>query len=473
LALILTVCAVGARVDAAVYEVGPERPFEAVGAVPWEALEPGDTVRIHYRPEPYREKWVICRAGTQQRPITVRGVPGPEGQLPIIDGRDAVTRPELNYWNEPRSIVKIGGANRPPDTLPEHIVIENLEIRSARPGFMFTGRAGVPEAYASNAAPIFIEKGRQITIRNCELHDSGNGLFIASAASEVLVEACFIHGNGIEGSIYEHNSYTQASGLTFQYNRYGRLRDGCLGNNLKDRSSGLVVRYNWIEGGNRQLDLVDAGADSPQQADPRYRETFVYGNVLLDPGEKGNNQMVHYGGDSADTDRYRKGTLYFYNNTALSLRPGNTVLMRLSTGDEGAVVRNNIVHATAGGQFLALLTGAGRIALGHNWLTAGWRASHGELTGSIDDQSTNLAGEDPGFVSIEPVPLPASEARRRPLLERDLRLRPDSPAAGAAGPLPDCAAPAHAPTREYTPHRASRERDETPLSIGARGPAGS
>jgi hypothetical protein len=219
-------CAAGAWAEPAVYEVGPAKPFEAVGEVPWEALEPGDMVLIHHRPEPYREKWVICRAGTEQRPITVRGVPGPDGQLPVIDGRDAVTRPELNFWNEARSIIKIGGANRPPDTLPEHIIVENLEVRSARPGFTFTGRAGVPETYASNAAPIFIEKGRHITLRNCVLHDSGNGLFIASGASEVLAEGCHIYGNGIEGSIYEHNSYTQASGLTFQFNRYGRLREG-------------------------------------------------------------------------------------------------------------------------------------------------------------------------------------------------------------------------------------------------------
>ncbi len=472
----LALCAVGTGLgaDPMVYEVGPGRPFEAVGEVPWEALEPGDTVLIHARPEPYREKWVICRAGTEDRPITVRGVPGPDGQLPVIDGRDAVTRAELNYWNEPRSIVKIGGANNPPDTLPEHIVIEGLEVRSARPGFMFTGRAGEPETYLSNAAPIFVEKGRHITIRNCVLHDSGNGLFISSGASEVLVEGCYIYDNGIEGSIYEHNSYTQASGLTFQFNRYGRLREGCRGNNLKDRSSGLVVRYNWIEGGNRQLDLVDAGAESPQQEDPRYRETFVYGNILVDPGEAGNNQMVHYGGDSADVDRYRKGTLFFFNNTALSLRPGNTVLMRLSTGEESAVVRNNIVHVTAGGRFLALLTDAGRMMLGHNWLTEGWRASHGQMSGTIEDEGTNLAGDDPGFVSIDPVPLSAPDGGNGPrgeIIERDLRLLAETRAVGAAGPLPEAALPAHAVTHEYVPHCGSRERTDDPAGMGALGPA--
>ena len=142
--------------------------------------------------------------------------------------------------------------------------------------------------------------------------------------------------------------------LTFQYNRYGSLREGCRGNNLKDRSAGLVVRYNWIEGGNRQLDLVDAGGNSPLQKDPRYREAYVYGNILIEPDGAGNNQIVHYGGDSRNSDSYRKGTLYFYNNTVVSTRSGNTTLLRLSTNDERAECWNNVVYVTADGSRLAM-----------------------------------------------------------------------------------------------------------------------
>ena len=65
------------------------------------------------------------------------------------------------------------------------------------------------------------------------------------------------------GNLFHHNSYTAAIGITFEYNRYGPLLAGAGGNNLKDRSAGMVARYNWIEGGNRQLDLVDA-EDSSQ-----------------------------------------------------------------------------------------------------------------------------------------------------------------------------------------------------------------
>src|SRR6185436_15373913 len=117
----------------AVYAVGPGQPLATIADVPWATLAPGDTVLIHWRAQPYREKWVICRQGTGEAPITVRGVAGPGGELPVIDGRDATTSASLNFWNEQRGVIKIGGANNPPDTMPRHITIENLEVRSGRP----------------------------------------------------------------------------------------------------------------------------------------------------------------------------------------------------------------------------------------------------------------------------------------------------------------------------------------------------
>lgn len=75
------------NLQGATYEVGPNKPLTDIGQVPWESLQAGDTVLIHWRSNPYKEKWVICRQGTQAVPITVRGVPGPAGELPVIDGR--------------------------------------------------------------------------------------------------------------------------------------------------------------------------------------------------------------------------------------------------------------------------------------------------------------------------------------------------------------------------------------------------
>jgi hypothetical protein len=279
--------------------------------------------------------------------------------------------------------------------MPTYIIVENLDIRSGRPPYTYKGREGIG-SYANNAAAIFIEKGRHITIRNCLLSDCGNGLFCASQSADILVEHCGLENNGIEDRFYEHNSYTEADGIIFQFNHYGPLRKGCLGNNLKDRSAGTVIRYNWIEDGNRQLDLVDSDHKALIN-NPDYRKTYVYGNILIEGANEGNRQIVHYGGDSKDTERYRKGTLYFYNNTVISTRPDRTTLFRLSSEGELADVWNNIFYVTNSGDQLAVSNATGTIRLTGNWLKTDWRAGHGDLSGTVIDEH-NLTGSYPGFI---------------------------------------------------------------------------
>ena len=437
--------------SAAIYEVGPGKNLLEIEAVPWESLNAGDVVLIHWRAEPYHSKWVICRQGDSHKPIIVRGVANQQGQLPVIDGRNALTRKELNFWSETRAVIKIGGANKPADLMPQYIVVENLDLRSARPPFAFTGRNG-KTAYDSNASALFIEKGEHITVRNCVIHDSGNGLFSSYLAKDILIEKCFIYDNGIEGSMYEHNSYTAAQGITFQFNRYGPLRAGCLGNNLKDRSAGLVVRHNWIEGGNRQLDLVDA-TDSPiLRDDPRYRSTWAYGNILIEREGDGNSQIVHYGGDSDKKDWYRKGTLYFYNNTVVSSRRSPTMIFRLSSSDEQVDCRNNLFYITEPGSNLALLDGAGSIHLQHCWFKTGWLLARGELLGEITGKENCSTGNEPAFVNGQ---------------QQDFRLTASSPLLDAGIHWPQGAQPF---TNYYHPHRQSMERNSTtPITIGALG----
>jgi len=380
---------------AEVYEVGPEKKYQLLEKVPWESLSPGDEVRIHWRPQPYRSKWVLCRRGTRDQPIVIKGIPSEKGTLPVIDGRRAVTRPQLRFWGEQRGIIKIGGARDPADTMPAYIVIENLDIRSARPSFFYFSADGL-QKYFQNAAAIFIEKGEHITIRNCYLHDCGNGLFVAYDSKDILVENCSIYHNGIADSYYEHNVYTEAAGITFQGNYLGPLRENCLGNNLKDRSAGLVVRYNWIESGNRQLDLVDSEGGDTIRYDPRYRTTYVYGNVLVKRKEDPNTQVVHYGGDSGDESAYRKGTLFFYNNTVVSRR-ASTTLVRLSTASEHLDCRNNILFTTHAGRSFAILDESGTASLSHNWIKPGWKAAHSTRFGKVSSEAEIHSGDDPGF----------------------------------------------------------------------------
>lgn len=441
---------------AATYDVGPGQPLATIGQAPWATLAPGDVVRIHWQAQPYREKWVLDRRGTATQPIVVRGVPGPNGELPVVSGENATTPAPLNFWNEDRAVLKIGGSNVPEDDLPAYLVIEGIEFRSARPPYTFVDDGGVTRTYSTNAAAIYVEKAEHLTIRGCTLRDAGNGLFVAAfdgVTQGILIEDNYILDNGIVGSGFEHNAYTAARGIVYQGNRFGPLRTGAGGNNLKDRSAGLVVRYNWIEGGNRQLDLVDGEDSQVIVDDPRYRTTHVYGNVLVEPDGAGNSQIVHYGGDSGDETIYRKGTLHFYANTVVSRRTGNTTLVRLSTNDERADVRNNMLFVTASGNRLALVDADGIVDLSHNWMKAGWVASHSGLSGVIHDDGTTVSSASPGFVD---------------LAAQDYRLAAGSTAEDAGTALATAVLPSHDVVRQYTPHQATEPRfRDAPFDLGA------
>jgi hypothetical protein len=445
------------NVSAAVYEVGPSQSLQTIAQVPWATLQPGDTVLIYWRADAYKEKWVICRQGTASAPITVRGVPNASGDLPVIDGAGATTPSNLNFPGDARSVIKIGSANVPADTLPKYITIENLDIRSAHPDYQFTDETGASGTYSSAASSIYVEKGENIVVRNCKIHDSANGFFVASsdelASRNILVEGNYIFGNGIVGSAFQHNNYTAAIGITFQYNRFGALRAGANGNALKDRSAGTVVRYNWIEHGNRQLDLVEGEDSVLIRNAPEYRKTFVYGNVLIEPDGAGNSQITHYGGDGGDSSTYRKGTLYFYNNTIVSTRTGNTTLFRLSTNEETCDARNNIFHVTTNGANLALLDDTGVISISHNLFKPDWKISHGAATGTLNNDGTSVYWTTPGFVN---------------LAAQDFRLASTATAINAGTSLNSNALPDNNIVRQYVQHQQSEARPANgALDIGA------
>jgi hypothetical protein len=424
--LTLLVCLIvvaGNPVIAATYKIGPGQPLRHPGLVPWENLGPGDLVEIHWRAEPYRSKWVMSRQGTAQQPIIVRGIPGPKGELPILDASRASAPTGLSYWSHARGVIKIGASNNSGDAPPQHIVIENLDIRGARPGNFYLGPDGLSE-YDKPASPIYLESGQHVTIRGCRLHDSGNGVFVAPDCEEILVEGCDIFDNGIEDSVYEHNAYSESKGIVYQFNRFGPLRTGCRGNNLKDRSAGLIVRYNRIEAGNRQLDLVDSQEGMEIRNDPRYHLAQVYGNLLIEYQGPDNNQIVHFGGDSGDDNANRR-SLKFYHNTIVSTRAEKTVLLRLSTPMQNAEVWNNLIYTTAPGSTFAILDEEGQVQMRNCFLKPKWKKCHGELRGQIAATGL-LEAEDPGFVTLLPGDLAHS----------DLHLGPRSPLRDAGVEIP-------------------------------------
>ncbi|MCB1743099.1 MAG: polysaccharide-degrading enzyme [Gammaproteobacteria bacterium] len=441
LGCLLLLLAMTGSARAVVYEVGPGRLLTETDQVPWHLLQPGDLVRIHWREQPYRSKWVIARAGTETQPILIQGVPGAGGARPLIDGENATTPSTLDYWNEARGVVKIGGASVPAGPA-RHLIIESLDIRGAHPDHQFLDHDGNPQRYTSNAASIHVEDGQHVILRDCVLRDSGNGLFVSSPSEAITLEHSQVHSNGIAGSQFQHNAYSEALGMLYQFNRFGPLRAGASGNNLKDRSAGLVVRYNWIEDGNRQLDLVDSSHFSSH---PEYRTTLVYGNVLVEHDGQGNRQIVHYGGDGGNQDDYRKGDLYFYHNTVVSERSGRATLFRLSSNDEHADIRANVFfHAGPAGS-LELATTAGEHEFRDNWLSGGFvHTFDSGFTGSVALLG-GLIGRDPGFSDRS---------------SQDYRPRSDSVLAARGSPLAPAVSAEHQPVQGYVMHAGAETRQD-------------
>jgi len=142
--------------------------------------------------------------------------------------------------------------------------------------------------------------------------------------------------------------------------------------------------------------------------------------------------------------------LHFFHNTVISTRAGRTTFLRLSTNDESADVRNNVIWTQADGDELELLSEFGQLAFSHNWLKPGWVDAFGGLGGTIDDDGTNVEENDPFLADVA---------------EQDFRLLAGSGGVDAAGPLDPAVAALHPPNREYAEHQSTTSR--TPMGAAS------
>ncbi len=405
------------------YQVGDGKPYTALEQVPWENLGPGDTVRIFYRAVPYFGKFLLAAQGTSVAPVRVCGVRGPNDERPIIDGHGAITRPALlnAYGNsaftrdihQARSVIVVKPlAGQPYEAYPRFIQIDGLTIRRGHPNYTFTDAAGAAKTYAAFGACIWVDRGHDILIADNEISDCSMAVFSKSTddgdfaqTKNLRLSGNYFWGHGIAGSDRMHTSYTQSVGIVIEFNRYGPLRAGASGNPIKDRSVGTVVRYNRVEGGAHSIDLVEA-EDFPiaATANPAYRATFVYGNQIVKSGNTGS--FIHYGGDHFDSAPgsnwgepiFRKGTLYFFNNT-IHVTGTSGVLFQVDTTEETAEIWNNVFvfDASVANPSMrarrdvgAAWTPGGVVNLGRNWISAGWSDSgpwhtvQGELNGTAN-----------------------------------------------------------------------------------------
>jgi hypothetical protein len=462
-----------ASASAKTYDVGPGKPFTTISAVPWSRLQPGDVVRIHWRPQPYREKILISQSGTAKAPLRVCGVPGPKGELPILDGENATTDRGADYvYPEGQRrgliIISIRKTDQTWGDKPRYIVVEGLELRNAAAPTTFKNAAGDTKVYMENAACIFVERGEHIAMRRNEVHGCANGLFVGSGDSEevlsrdIIIDGNYLWGNGtITSKDRQHSIYTEAVGIVVQNNRFGPLREGSAGNQFKDRSSGTVVRYNWFEGGQRAIDLVDPEDTIRLVKDlPARHQSYVYGNVFLFGARAGSRPVVHYGGDNGNEPQYRKGTLFFYDNTVVFTSNEKDLwylaVLQLETDDETADVRNNIIYSS-GTTHISWLFEKGTAKLGVNWATA-------SIATTVDRGGIKLTGKTvmlPGGKTIS-----GDAPEFADLAKGDLCLRPTSPARGVAGEL--AALPSGMlPTLQYKKHRSSVPRPPQRKDLGA------
>jgi hypothetical protein len=429
------------------YQVGAGKTYTSLDTVPWENLKSGDTVRIFYSATPYKGKFAVFGQGTAAAPIRICGVRGPNNERPIIEGNGAVTRTNATYAgmisgdplyrdiHEGRTVILLKGDANNYTSYPQHVQIDGLNIRNGYPGNPYANSLGQAVKYNDAfSACIWAARGQNITIADNEISGCPMAVYSVSlddgdfaVTKNVRIAGNYMWGAGFPGEVHEHTTYTESSNIVIEFNRYGPLLSGADGNSIKDRSVGTVVRYNRIEDGAHAIDLVEA-EDFPNtaRADPAYRSTMVYGNLISKNGDLGS--FIHYGGDhytstpgaSWGEPIFRKGTLYFFNNTVM-VSGAQATLFQLSTTEETAEVWNNVfVFAStiqAGyanmrqtSEINSPWTPGGIVNLGKNWVSTGWSDTdpYHTVPGLLNGTTNLIEGSSSPLDATTYVPLAGS-----------------------------------------------------------------
>jgi hypothetical protein len=449
------------------YHVGPGQMYTTIGAVPWASLKAGDTVYIHYRASPYAEHFLISSTGTASQWIRVRGVPGPNGELPIIEGADATTSTTNHFhWQAPNLTQFSGLIHVEPNAdvgVPaEYVEIAGLEVRGCLDTNSFTAENGATQAYDTFCAGVFTHGVKHLLVRDNVLHDNrigvydwegdgsaGGNTYWDSTTTDVVVRGNLFYDNGNPSSYTEHQAYTESDGVIYEYNHFGPMKTGALGSQIKDRSAGTIIRYNYIEQSPQgyNLDLVEPqngwpvlGVGSGTTNNPRYGQDFVYGNVFVNHPLSGTDS-IHWNEDQQvgqGRATLATGRLYLYANTFLTtadaLSWGATMdLLNETWGGfdcpagplPGRVdARNNVfafLPQTPGQAARPMLLehcGLANIDFGVNWISPGFSVGNSTVTGQPNLISPSA--NDPAFVD---------------LAGNDLHLTPTSTAYGVGGAL--------------------------------------
>lgn len=346
------------------YDVGGGNNFASeLDGVSWQSLQPGDVVNIYYRETPYRHKILLSEQGTAANPIVINGVTNANGDRPTISAQDAVSINPQEWDSDYRTTLILINKRHSTGSYgvnAEHYLIQNLRLADVRPTNSFTHN-GVTEHYLGFSRAMWSAGGQYITLQGMVIENNGSGVFIqANDDPGSLSKTWTIRGSKFENNGHgnrDHQVYFQAISEPGEYN----MVEGCYFGaptpgqesiaQLKMRSTGVVVRYNYFNSAHRTLDIVEAQDAIPdwmyshysqQEILDYYRTSYVYGNIFVNDHQASSGQPstrpLHFGADSFDEP-------FFTTHGAANGQPGmrgyeaptyffhNTFYMRADTAD--------------------------------------------------------------------------------------------------------------------------------------------
>jgi hypothetical protein len=410
----------------ATYNVGPGETYTSLTNVPWLSLQAGDVVNIYYQPTPYATKLAIQAVGTAAQPVVINGVTDANCNRPIITGANAVTTADsiaAGFWAstagtivEPEGvIVFLWGPTQPYATRQSYVTIQNVEVTGAEGTNTFTNHSGQVVHYDTSGAYAFYGVAvDHTTIQYDTIDANDGGVFFNTQddqrfSSFVTLRGNDFFNNGLNGSDLVHNIYVQGVRSLYEGNFLGNEIASAQGSSLKDRSSGPVIRNNYIIASARAIDLVDPEGGDIVQADPLYNYGWVYGNVIVDNCALGicSTDLIHWGGDSqgdqASSSNYHNGPLYFYYNTVVVENDSDPFvrigIFDMPSNQQSVNAADNIIWFNLSGANDTFELGicCGTINLvDANWISAGYVAS-GEsgATVTLNNLGTVLVGANP------------------------------------------------------------------------------
>ena len=118
------------------YEVGPGKTYSRAAQVPWLKLMPCDQVLFYYSSTPYTDIVFVGSRGEKNKWITIAGVAGPNGELPVFDGNGAIMPKGTgaNSYSDSAGMIEV--------VVPDSSVVSRASLY--KPGYLHITRPEVP-----------------------------------------------------------------------------------------------------------------------------------------------------------------------------------------------------------------------------------------------------------------------------------------------------------------------------------------